>query len=282
MSKRFFLPAFVTALCSLCALTACSDSEPAAPVLPVIEGWIDSDGYPVVQFTATFVPGHDEESLADKVLQFGKVTISDGETSVTMTGGPASDYFPPYRYYTYSMTGEPGRTYEIVAEHGKLRARAVCTMPWPTPIDEVLFEPIEGNDSLRAASLSFTAPEDCPAYYGVTVRKAERGQRPYPAMMGTAMATRPGEKVTVPVFNPKNKLLESGTDFVPQLKIGQEIVVSLCRLTPEVYEFWKGYDEVTLFGGSQFVSTSSLKGNIEGGYGVWSAQGTSSVYVVVE
>lgn len=278
---HIFLTLIFATLC-LGFAGACSESEPESPVRPVIEGWIDSDGYPIVQFTASFVPGHDEQSLADKVLQFGKVTISDGDTCVTLVGGPLSSYFPPYRYYTYAMTGQPGKTYEIVAEYDGLRARAVCTMPEPTPIDKILFEPIEGSDSLRAASLVFTAPDQCPAYYGVTIRKAERGQRPYPAMMGTVVATRPGERMEVPVFNPKNMLLESGTDFVPQLKIGQEIVVSLCRFTPEVYDFWKGFDEITMFGGSQFVSTSSLTGNIEGGYGIWSAQGTSSHYVVVK
>lgn len=269
----------IIAFCSLCV--ACVEYETPQPVMPVIEGWIDTDGYPVVQFTASIVPGKDEVNLKDKMIQWGKVTISNGDTTVIMTGGPSSKLFPPFRYYTYAFTGEPGRTYEIVAEYELLKARAVCTMPYPTQIKSIEFEPIEDNDTLRSATMTFIAPEDCPAYYGVTIQKVERGERPYPTMLGTIAAFTPGEEIRLPILNPKNTLSGLDLDFVPQLLIGQEVVVSLCRLTPEVYNFWKEYDNVTLFGGSQFIGVQSLKGNIEGGYGIWSARGTTSKYVKV-
>lgn len=271
----------------LCAITlntlcaACVEYESQQRVLPVIEGWIDTDGYPVLQFTSSIVPTQDEISLSDKMIQWGNITISNGDTSVIMTGGPSSKLFPPYRYYTYAFTGEPGHSYEITAEYESFKAHAVCTMPYPTNIKSIEFEPIEGNDSLRSATMTFIAPEDCPAYYGVTIQKAERGERPYPAMLSTVAALTPGEEIRLPVLNPKNKLSGLDTDFVPQLKVGQEVVITLCRLTPEVYNFWSEYDNVTLFEGSQFVNVESLQGNIEGGYGIWSARGTTSKYIRV-
>lgn len=261
---------------------SCATESPKTPVMPVIEGWIDSDGFPVVQFTASIIPGQDESNLEDKILNWGKVTIDDGEKTVIMTGGPAKNYFPPYRYYTYNMKGQPGRTYTVTAEYEELIARASCTMPEPTPIDSIRLEPIEGNDTLRAATLCFTAPKDCPAHYYVTLRKAERGERPYPAMLSTVEVTQPGLTVEIPVLNPKNALIGKKTDFVPQLIVGQEVVISLCRITPEVYQFWKDYENFVLFGGSQFVSAGSLHGNIVGGYGIWSAQGASEYYLKVE
>ena len=93
------------------------DGTDGIPVLPVIEGWIDSDGYPVVMFTASVTSDEAAASLIDKMIVWGKVTISDGSRTVVMTGSLADGYFPPYRYYTFDMKGEPGRTYTVVADY---------------------------------------------------------------------------------------------------------------------------------------------------------------------
>lgn len=261
---------------------ACEAVAPEpADECPVVEGWINSDGYPVVIFTSSLSPDNAGSALADKIIRWGTVTISDGSRTVVMTGGMSDEYFPPYRYYTFDMKGEPGKTYRIVAEYENLHAEAECRMPIPTPIDGIELSPIAGNDTLRSAVLRFTAPNDCPAYYCITVRDLDRGRRPLPAMMGTVIAERPHERLDVPVFNPKNVL--DTVSFVPQLAVGQRLVVSLCRVTSEVYTFWNDYNNMTMFGGSQFLSGSTeLRGNIAGGYGVWSAQGVSSVAVEVE
>lgn len=71
--------------------------------------------------------------------------------------------------------------------------------------------------------------------------------------------------------------------FIPQLIKGEKWEVKLCRISKDVYEFWKEYDNAVMFGGSQFVNASqSLSGNIIGGYGVWSVQGVSSEIIEVE
>ena len=264
-----------------CLWVGCDDVTPREPVRPVIEGWIDSDGYPVVLFTSSLVPDEAGQSLADKIIRWGKVTVSDGDTTVILTGGMSDSYFPPYRYYTFDIKGVPGKTYRVEADYKDFHAEAECVMPYPTKIEAVDLEPIEGNDTLYSATLRFTAPSDCPAYYCVTVRDMNNKRRPLPAMMGCVEADKPGAVMSVPVFNPKNML--DTVPFVPQLIAGQRIEVSLKRVTREVYRFWSDYNNVVLFGGSQFVSASqSLQGNIEGGYGVWSAQASDAVMVAVD
>lgn len=54
---------------------------------PVIEGWIDSDGYPNVIFTVAYSPEETDVSVADKLIRWGKVTVSDGSDTVVLTGG---------------------------------------------------------------------------------------------------------------------------------------------------------------------------------------------------
>ena len=269
---------------TICLLLSGCMSEPThGTAKAVIEGWIDSGGSPMVIFTASLSPDDEPQSIADKIIRWGKVTVSDGEQTIILTGGPDKNLFPPFSYYTYRLIGVPGRTYRITAEYEDLYAEASCTMPYPTPIDSLIVTPIEGNDSLRSATLCFTAPTDTPAYYYVTVRKEGRGTRPYPAMMGTVKALRPGENIRVPVFNAKNQL--DTASFVPQLKVGQNLEIALCRVTEEVYNFWTTYENAVMFGGSLIIDNSTGSesvGNIAGGYGVWSVQGVSKVVLEVE
>lgn len=271
---RTILPVIPASILLLAAF-ACGEDPVSAKPAPVIEGWINSDGYPVVMFTASFVTDDYGKPIADKMIRWGKVTISDGETTAILTGGLDKEYFPPYRYYTFDIKGVPGRTYRIVADYEDLHAEAECTMPFPTSIDSIAVRSIQGNDSLRSATLHFTAPADCPAYFCVTLRDLDPRGRPLPAMMGCVRADVPGVHMELPLLRPKNSL--DTVPFIPQFTIGQRYDVTLCRVSPEVYEFWDGYNNLTIFGGSQFVSaSSSLKGNIRGGFGVWSAQGAST------
>ena len=268
-------------LCISAMVCGCDESglEPSEPVA-VIEGWLNSDGYPVVIFTESIVP-EQSGSLRDKLITWGRVTISDGEREVVLTGGANQMMFPPYRYYTYDMKGEPGRTYTITAEYRNLKATATCRMPRATMIDSIVTHSIEGNDTLRTGVLYYTAPDDCPAYYYLTMSDGYSRSRPYATLMGTSMATTPGEVMSIPVFMPKLRV--DSLTYVPQLKVGTEFTVHLNRVTAEVFEFWKAYDNMLTFGNNQFISSSvSLPTNIDGGLGVWSAQGSSSWRLRVE
>lgn len=249
------------------------DNEPAYPS-GVIDGWFCSNGYPVVIFTESIIP-EQNGSLRDKLIQWGKVTISDGDREIVMTGGANSMMFPPYRYYTYEMKGVPGTTYTITAEYKNLKVRSRCTMPFPTPIDSIVIKPIEGNDTLNTGVLYYTAPDDCPAYYYLTMSDGNIKSRPYPTLMGSSMAEEPGKSMSIPVFMPKIRI--DSVDYIPQLRKGMEASIHLNRVSKEVYDFWMAYDNMLTFGNNQFISsTESLPSNIEGGLGIWSVQGTSS------
>lgn len=247
----------------------------------VIDGWFDSDGYPVVIFTASVDPADISVPLTDKVIRWGKVTVSDGEREVVLTGGPSSDYFPPYRYFTYDMKGEPGKRYKLTADYRGYHAEAECVMPFPTPISYLETGAVENADSIKELYLHFVSPKDCPAYYYVTVREEKTKGRPLPSMLGTYKATKPGEEVRLQVFRPKNYL--DTTEYNPDFMVGDKLEINLCRVSKEVYDFWVGYDNSVLFSGSQFIDTSeSLTGNVYNGFGIWSVQGVSKEYIEIE
>ncbi len=253
---------------------SCGDDAPESlPVpKPVIEGWIDSDGYPRVIFTLAFTAGEENITIADKMIRWGRVTISDGDRTVVMTGGPDNDLFPPYSYYTYEMKGEPGRTYTITAGYRGVYATAVCRMPQPPEVTELRQIPIEGNDTLRAVSVSIVNNSDETAYYHVATRVIPFERRFLPSVMGCVEAA-PGQTVELPVLRGKTSVTPG--DFVPQLPSKRLVMLRVEHVTREVFLFWQAFNESTMFGGSQFVGhNTSLPGNIDRGFGVWSAQGS--------
>lgn len=262
------------------SVTACgNDNVPVEPVRPVIEGFINSDGNPMVLFSSSVVPGIDG-NLSENVVTWGKIMVSDGEQEVILTGRVDHSCFPPFRYYSLDMKGEPGHTYKITADFRQLHAEAICTMPYPTPIDSIVWANADG-DSLKAATLHFTAPQDVPAYYYLTLTENSRGAYPRPCMMGTFKAESPGAQCALSVWKPKSKI--DTVKYVAHFKIGEEGTVSLNRITPEVYDFWNSYINMMLFSASPFLSTDSdLPTNISGGLGVWSAQATTSMSFIVE
>lgn len=276
MLFRYLKPFLLGALMLLHA--GCDNSGDELRPRAVIEGWLDSEGYPTVIFTASFVVGEENVAISDKVIRWGKVTISDGTRTVIMTGGPDRDLFPPYRYYTYDMKGEPGKTYTIEAEFDDFHATATATMPYPPVVSSVDVTPSEVCDTLRSVIVNIVAPEKCPAFYHVSTRVVPEDTRFYPAVLGCIKAETPGEIVRLQVFRGKTSL--TSADFTPQLPSNRVVLIKIERVTQEVYDFWNAFDEAALFGGSQFVGHSaSLPSNIEGGFGYWSPQGVTLVRI---
>jgi len=263
---------YITLLLLTASCTIDSDDAPLGP-RAVIEGWIDSDGYPRVLFTSAFIPGEQDATIADKMIRWGVVTISDGTKTVVMTGAPNKDLFPPYSYYTYEIKGVPGTTYTITADYKDIHATATCTMPEPPQVADISQTPIAGSDTLRAASISITNPGATRAFYHISTRVLPYQRSYLPAIMG-CIAAEPRQTVSIPVFCGKTST--NTADFVPQLPAHRTVMIRVERVTPQVYAFWQAFNEATMFGGSMFVGfDTSLPGNIDGGFGIWSARGVA-------
>lgn len=266
------------ALGAAVAGAGCSGDAPVtgAEQRLVAEGWIDSDGYPVVLLTLSAVPEEQMLSVADNLVRWGVVSLSDGERTVVLTGGPTDDYFPPYRYYSYEMAGEPGKTYTLKAEYGGRTVTSTVTMPEPTPILSATRTPVEASDTLSHVEIRFQSPDDVPAYYHVSYMIRGVDRQFYPSMLGTMEVLEGGVEVCMPVYRAKTSL--STERFQPEMPADRAVTVKLERVTEDVYRFWHAFDDATLVEGSIFVSgPGSMPSNIVGGLGVFSAAGTASV-----
>lgn len=258
-------------------LGGCDEGErAAAPQRLVVEGWFNSGSYPEVLLNLSMVPTDEEGSVAESIVRWGVVSISDGEREVILTGGPSDKYFPPYHYYTFDMEGVPGRTYTLKATYRGMTVTSTAEMPYPTPIGALSSTPVEGNDTLRHLTLTFTAPEDTPAYYHLSARAHSRDGREYPCMIGAHEVLRPGAEVSLPVYR-GNRSTRPGENFDADFPEGETVTVTLARVSREVFLFWRAFDNASLVNGSVFVGApGSLPSNIAGGYGVWSPQGAST------
>ena len=91
---------YILSLFALCII-ACDDSDLTVdtPQSLVVEGWIENGEFPVVIVTKTFPVSTEYQSMADLsdyLVRWAKITVSDGEKSVVLTGLYDESYYPPY------------------------------------------------------------------------------------------------------------------------------------------------------------------------------------------
>ena len=145
-------------LCLLSLFTACQEEFQESGEEFVVEGWIESGGNPVVILTRTFTVTAKEETEEEKsvVLSWSKVTVSDGEQSVILTGDIDNRYFPPYIYTTSRMKGVPGRTYSLTVETEGRTMTAQTTIPMPDSLEALTVTPCAEADSLFQITAYYT------------------------------------------------------------------------------------------------------------------------------
>ncbi len=73
----------------------CEENSPSPTRKAVIEGYLCSGDHPYVMFSASVVPGISGH-VADAVVNWGKVNISDGDTTVVLTGRVEESTTPPF------------------------------------------------------------------------------------------------------------------------------------------------------------------------------------------
>lgn len=264
-----YLPVILTLIL---VLAGCAGEDVRIPPVLAIEGWIDSDGYPVVVLTQTLSPSADPVEVDGAMVRWGRVTISDGERTEVMTGGIDHAIFPPYSYKCFKMKGEVGRQYTVRASYDGMELTAMSEILPPARIDTVLFRP--DGDSLCSAMLTFSPPADADTCrFVVFTRVRGKESRHYMSLLG-AVTTHGVGAVTVPVFRGKHK--DSVGEYEPNFQRGDTVDLLLARVDEDVYRFWEGYQNAVYFGGNIFLSTEErLPGNTRGGYGIFSARGTA-------
>lgn len=274
----------IYSLCLVTLITACRDDHQDSYEEVVVEGWIESDGTPVVILTKTFSVTTREEVDEDEtiVLPWGKVTVSDGVESVILTGGYDARYFPPYIYTTSRMKGVPGRTYYLTVEYGDRKVSAQTTIPMPDSLEALTVSPCVDVDSMYQITAYYKDNPETKDYYMFFTRLFNKETRYYPSFMGVVddeRLTQCNQQVVQPgihMFTNERNL------YRPYYHETDSVLIKFAKIDETTYNIHKAYNEMmALSSNPVFHSDISMPTNIQGGLGFWCGYGVTKYNVVI-
>lgn len=253
----------------------------------VVEGWIENGKPPMVVLTRTVPVSEDKQSFDDLyayLLRWAKVTVSDGEDSVVLTGRYDEDYFPPYVYTTGQLFGEVGKRYRLTVAYRDFYATAETTIPAPPREPYYTVQPSAENSNLLQVtarldlSNSSASSSDnvwgklTPSYYQFFTHSHPENRHFVAAFLGTVNGQGLGNSVEIPIYR-GHQMKE--VKYTPYFKPHEPLRVKCARMDSTAYAFWKAYMDSQALSGNLFFSTFlNLPTNIRGGVGYWIGYGS--------
>ena len=242
----------------------------------VVEGWIDHDGFPVVVLTKT-VPidksYKDFSTLDEYIIKWAKVTVSDGETEVVLTGKVDKDYFPPYIYTTGQMRGKAGRKYTLTVEYDQFYAESETTIPYPAEIDSFSVTSV-GTDSLCQLTACFKDPSETTDYYAFFTNLSNSYYRL--SSNGVLSDESRDSLLRIPVLKPTDMFTDAPDEYTPYFEVGELAMVKFVKMDSVGYRFWKSFEETRSLSRIPFFPiTDNMQSNIRGGLGYWIGYGAT-------
>lgn len=251
---------------------SCSDDYPKEEQKLVVEGWIENGEFPVVLVSLSGNIDNNGDKIADFVVRWAKVTVSDGDNTYILMGKPDKNYFPPYIYTCFDFRGEAGKTYTLEVKYNDMKARAVTAIPEPVRIDSLEVDKVAGNDTLYSVNVIFSPKMSDKKYFRLRYREYCTENRFFPSFLGTFQTGADSSfPLTIPLYRAKRKTID---DYVPYFPKGSVIEVRLGHISEESYNIWCDYDNIVNFGSNVFFKQQTdMHTNIQGGYGYWIGYG---------
>ncbi len=269
---RFMLLLLLACLCLGCEETEVKQVPPQL----VVEGWIDSGGFPIVKLTTT-VPvskqAQSTDSLNRFLVRWAKVTVSDGTREVVLTGMPNRDYFPPCIYTTSDMRGEVGKTYTLKVDYQDFHAHAVTTIPKPVALSRISAEEIPLYPGWFKLRIDFKDDPTTTDYYKVFVRLYGENQDFHSTNFGTYNDRLLPIQASLLVENARQNVVNPTATF---FKCYEIVNIKFCHIDSVSYAFWKSFDDYQSEGRNPlFNAMLNIRSNIQGGLGYWCGYGAS-------
>lgn len=241
----------------------------------VVEGWIDAGGYPVVMLSQIIPVSNrtiSTENLKDYVINWGKVSISDGEETVVLTGNKTNKYFPPYIYTTNKMRGEEGKTYYLTAEYKNFYATARTTIPPKVKINSISTSYSDGKYSINA---TFNDKQNEKNYYKFFIKVIGRDS----CYLSSNLAIIDDKDYDFPMdmqMQVGYSTLYDNNRNMYNLSEADRLMIKIAQIDKEAYDFWDDYKNILELGQNPFFRyTNSIRSNISGGLGYWIGYGAT-------
>lgn len=249
----------------------------------IVEGWIEDGGFPVVILSRSLPVStdyQDIDSLSDYIVRWAKVTISDGNDSVVLTGKYDKGYFPPYIYTTSRIRGEAGKTYNLTVEYRDMRATAKTTVPAiPDNCSFRVERCIDSDTLFQIRSLFKDNPIEKNFYQFFT--RVGTNTKQYQASYLGSIDDEVLKGETVMTVYRGHQLRDK--DYTPYFLTDDTVSVKFSQVDDVSFRIWDSYTKMQSLSSNMFLSTSSdIVSNIIGGYGYWCGYGTITAYIVIQ
>lgn len=248
----------------------------------VIEGWIEDGGYPVVYIGTSLPPEEtDSVNLVDYVVRWGKVSISNGTRTVVLTGTYTSDKFRPYRYDTFNMKGEAGKTYLLQTEYDGKTVTASTTIPTTVAIDS-LRTMRSTNDTLYYIKAYFGDDRQTEDYYALFSKRLHGDPDFLLSFMGVISDEVTSAHVEADVYRGMSLLTATEKNTTIYFASGDTVQVKLCHIDRTSYLFWNSFSNLQNLASNMFFPyTTNPESNITGGKGYWCGYGADTRTIII-
>ena len=282
---------------------------PDAPTQIVIDGYIESEGFPVVVLTTT-TPYFDETGANELYENF----VHDAIVSIDVDGANypltevCSDQIPDsllnlfmeltgiviepgsginfciYTDISFSLIGEAGKTYALNVEADGNILSATTSIPNIVSLDSVWFQ-VEGTlDSLGLAWAILSDPDTVGNAYRWSARRINHypdGTIKDPVFIAPFNSATDDQFFNGLTFEfsstrgqlPYSDAEDDNNEEAFFFKIGDTIAVKGMSIDIATFQFLRSYYTELANQGSPFASPASLKTNVTGGIGIWAGYG---------
>ena len=248
---------------------------PAAEKKLVVDGWIEQGEAPCVILTevSPFFAQYNSLDLRSLMVTSAKVTVSNGDTSETLSLVRDDKMFPPYVYKGYGFQGEIGKTYHLKIYWKDEIYEATTSLLPAVKLKSLTPEPFyRGNDTLAIIRANFNDPPGQANYYRTFAKIQKKQDRFLPSFFSVVGDNLfDGQNFTFSIFvgfeslnNPENEIYFEKND---------EVVVKFCSIDKSSFLFWQTAErEMALSGNPLTLSDRKIESNISNGaLGHWTA-----------
>ena len=243
----------------------------------VVEGWVEDGGRPIVMLT-TSVPVDTEykdlTKLKEHIVRWGKVTISDGEDEVILSGRVDKNHFPPYIYTKDSYRVSPGMTYTVKAQYSGKVATASVTVPHRKPLESIRVEKVQEKGEVYRIVAGVRREREEAGRYKFFVRRERKDSTYLSSFLGYIDDEAFSSDVEeVAVYNGMSIMNES---FEQYFTPDDVVYMKFCVLDDVTWQYWSDYEELTSLSRNPFFPvTSKIRSNVSGGLGYFSGYGAT-------
>lgn len=258
---------------------------PASGDKLVVEGVIEQGMYSYVILTknSSYFDAVDSNSIFDMLVMNAVVIVSCGTETDTLSLSFDPYQLPYIKYKGSKIIGEVGKTYNLTIFYDGKKYTSSTTIPNPVPLDSVKMKYVaEPEDSIGLVWIFFKDPDSLGNYYrgySKTLGLDSVYVHPYKSVYDDRIVN--GQKIEFTItrgWDPAQgeEYFGEEDDKFPwwSYKLGDKIVVKLCSMDAEHYDFWYSIEQQMATDGNPFSSPTTARTNIKGGaLGVWGGYG---------